>query len=208
MPLVQSLDILRGRMTNPLFKGVLDEIHEKVRAGTSLSDAFAAHADLFPGRLHRVADGGREERQPRDGAAALRGLREGDRRGQAADGLGADLPGRAARAVAGRGGDHRRPGRARVLGLLRAVRPRTAADHARHRRRSRTCVRSQGLVILLVVAAARRGRQRLAAAARASGSGSTAGCWRCPGLAQPRGSSPRLNWRGRSRRCSAAASRS
>ncbi len=49
MPLVQSLDILRGRMTNPLFKGVLDEIHEKVRAGTSLSDAFSAHADLFPG---------------------------------------------------------------------------------------------------------------------------------------------------------------
>lgn len=49
MPLVQSLDILRGRMSNPLFKGVLDEIHEKVRAGTSLSDAFAEHADLFPG---------------------------------------------------------------------------------------------------------------------------------------------------------------
>ncbi len=49
MPLVQSLDILRGRMTNPLFKGVLDEIHEKVRAGTSLSDAFAAYPDLFPG---------------------------------------------------------------------------------------------------------------------------------------------------------------
>jgi type IV pilus assembly protein PilC len=49
MPLVQSLDILRGRMANPLFKGVLDEIHEKVRAGTSLSDAFSAHPDLFPG---------------------------------------------------------------------------------------------------------------------------------------------------------------
>ena len=49
MPLVQSLDILRGRMTNPMFKGVLDEIHEKVRAGTSLSDAFGEHGDLFPG---------------------------------------------------------------------------------------------------------------------------------------------------------------
>jgi type IV pilus assembly protein PilC len=49
MPLVQSLDILRGRMTNPLFKSVLDEIHEKVRAGTSLSDAFAEHSALFPG---------------------------------------------------------------------------------------------------------------------------------------------------------------
>jgi len=49
MPLVQSLDILRGRMTNALFRGVLDEIHEKVRAGTALSDAFAAYPDLFPG---------------------------------------------------------------------------------------------------------------------------------------------------------------
>jgi type IV pilus assembly protein PilC len=48
MPLVQSLDILRMRMSNPLFKGVLDEIHEQVRAGAALSDAFAAHGDLFP----------------------------------------------------------------------------------------------------------------------------------------------------------------
>jgi type IV pilus assembly protein PilC len=49
MPLVQSLDILRGRLANPLFKGVLDEIYEKVRAGTALSDAFSAYPDLFPG---------------------------------------------------------------------------------------------------------------------------------------------------------------
>ncbi len=49
MPLVQSLDILRDRLTNPLFKSVLDEVYEKVRAGTALSDAFAAHPDLFPG---------------------------------------------------------------------------------------------------------------------------------------------------------------
>jgi len=48
MPLVQSLDILRVRMANPLFKGVLDEIHEQVRAGTALSEAFAAQGDLFP----------------------------------------------------------------------------------------------------------------------------------------------------------------
>jgi type IV pilus assembly protein PilC len=48
MPLVQSLDILRLRMANPLFKSVLDDIHERVRAGTALSDAFAQHADLFP----------------------------------------------------------------------------------------------------------------------------------------------------------------
>jgi type IV pilus assembly protein PilC len=49
MPLVQSLDILRDRLTNPLFKSVLDDVYEKVRAGTALSDAFASHADLFPG---------------------------------------------------------------------------------------------------------------------------------------------------------------
>jgi type IV pilus assembly protein PilC len=48
MPLVQSLDILRQRLENPLFRAVLDDIHEKVRAGTSLSDAFASHGELFP----------------------------------------------------------------------------------------------------------------------------------------------------------------
>ncbi len=48
MPLVQSLDILRSRLSNPVFKSVLDDVHEKVRAGTSLSDAFEAHGDLFP----------------------------------------------------------------------------------------------------------------------------------------------------------------
>ncbi len=49
MPLVQSLDILRSRLSNPLFKSVLDDVYEKVRGGTALSDAFTAHADLFPG---------------------------------------------------------------------------------------------------------------------------------------------------------------
>src|SRR4030095_12450779 len=48
MPLVQSLDILRARLSNPLFKSVLDAVYEKVRSGTALSDAFAAHGDLFP----------------------------------------------------------------------------------------------------------------------------------------------------------------
>jgi type IV pilus assembly protein PilC len=48
MPLVQSLDILRTRLSNPVFKAVLDDVHEKVRAGTALSDAFQSHGDLFP----------------------------------------------------------------------------------------------------------------------------------------------------------------
>jgi type IV pilus assembly protein PilC len=49
MPLVQSLDILRQRVPNPLFKSVLDDVHERVRGGSSLSEAFEAQGELFPG---------------------------------------------------------------------------------------------------------------------------------------------------------------
>ena len=49
MPLVQSLDILRRRVENPLFKGILDDVYERVRAGSSLSEAFEAQGSLFPG---------------------------------------------------------------------------------------------------------------------------------------------------------------
>ncbi len=48
MPLVQSLDLLKQRVTSPVFRAVLDDIHEKVRSGSALSDAFAAQGDLFP----------------------------------------------------------------------------------------------------------------------------------------------------------------
>jgi type IV pilus assembly protein PilC len=48
MPLVQSLDILRQRVANPTFKAVIDAVYEKVKAGTSLSDAFAEHGSMFP----------------------------------------------------------------------------------------------------------------------------------------------------------------
>jgi type IV pilus assembly protein PilC len=48
MPLVQSLDLLKRRVTSPTFRLVLDDVHEKVRSGTALSDAFAAQGDLFP----------------------------------------------------------------------------------------------------------------------------------------------------------------
>jgi len=48
MPLVQSLDLLRRRVTTPAFRSVLDDVHEKVRSGTALSDAFAAHGAMFP----------------------------------------------------------------------------------------------------------------------------------------------------------------
>jgi type IV pilus assembly protein PilC len=48
MPLVQSLDILRQRVSNVTFKAALDVIYDKVKAGTSLSDAFSEHGTLFP----------------------------------------------------------------------------------------------------------------------------------------------------------------
>jgi type IV pilus assembly protein PilC len=47
MPLVQSLEILRQGVANPIFKGVLDGVCDRVKAGTALSEAFAEHGDLF-----------------------------------------------------------------------------------------------------------------------------------------------------------------
>jgi type IV pilus assembly protein PilC len=48
MPLVQSLDLLKRRVESPVFRAVLDDVHEKVRSGTALSDAFAAQGEKFP----------------------------------------------------------------------------------------------------------------------------------------------------------------
>jgi type IV pilus assembly protein PilC len=48
MPLVQSLDLLKRRVTSPPFRAVLDDVHERVRSGSALSEAFAAHGDTFP----------------------------------------------------------------------------------------------------------------------------------------------------------------
>ena len=48
MPLVQSIDLLRHQVVNPVFRTVLDDVHDKVRGGTALSDAFGEHGDLFP----------------------------------------------------------------------------------------------------------------------------------------------------------------
>lgn len=49
MPLVQSLDLLKRRVASPVFKAVLEDVHERVRSGTALSDAFATHGTLMPG---------------------------------------------------------------------------------------------------------------------------------------------------------------
>jgi type IV pilus assembly protein PilC len=48
MPLVQSLDLLKRRVESPVFRAVLDDVHDKVRSGTALSDAFASHGERFP----------------------------------------------------------------------------------------------------------------------------------------------------------------
>lgn len=49
MPLVQSLNILRQRTENPTFKSILDDVHERVRSGSALSEAFEAHRPMVPG---------------------------------------------------------------------------------------------------------------------------------------------------------------
>jgi type IV pilus assembly protein PilC len=49
MPLVQSLEILRRRVANPVFKSVLDDVYDRVRSGSSLSEAFESHGSMFPG---------------------------------------------------------------------------------------------------------------------------------------------------------------
>jgi type IV pilus assembly protein PilC len=48
LPLVQSLDILRRRVLNPIFKASLDDVYERVRSGSALSEAFDAQR-LFSG---------------------------------------------------------------------------------------------------------------------------------------------------------------
>ena len=48
MPLVQSLDLLKRRVESPLFRTLLEDVHEKVRSGSAMSDAFASHGNLFP----------------------------------------------------------------------------------------------------------------------------------------------------------------
>ena len=48
MPLVQSLDLLKRRVESPVFRAVLDDVHDKVRSGSALSDAFGAHSHRFP----------------------------------------------------------------------------------------------------------------------------------------------------------------
>jgi type IV pilus assembly protein PilC len=49
LPLVQSLDILRQRIDDPGFRAMLNDVHERVRSGAALSEAFEAQGSLMPG---------------------------------------------------------------------------------------------------------------------------------------------------------------
>jgi type IV pilus assembly protein PilC len=48
LPLLQALDLMLERMRNPHFRSVLTDVRDRVKSGTDLSEAFAAHGHLFP----------------------------------------------------------------------------------------------------------------------------------------------------------------
>lgn len=48
IPILDSLDALQDDASNPQLKQVLIDIADALRAGSTLSDAMAAHADIFP----------------------------------------------------------------------------------------------------------------------------------------------------------------
>ncbi|HTQ79644.1 MAG TPA: type II secretion system F family protein [Thermoanaerobaculia bacterium] len=48
LPLLQALDLMLERMPDPHFKAVLTEIRDQVKSGADLSEAFAAHSEMFP----------------------------------------------------------------------------------------------------------------------------------------------------------------
>ncbi|HEX3555478.1 MAG TPA: type II secretion system F family protein [Thermoanaerobaculia bacterium] len=48
LPLLQTLDLMLERMHNQAFKAVLTDVRDRVKSGEDLSEAFAAHGDLFP----------------------------------------------------------------------------------------------------------------------------------------------------------------
>lgn len=54
LPLLQALELMLERMHNPHFKSVLTDIRDRVKSGEDLSEAFAAHGEMFP-RLYPAA---------------------------------------------------------------------------------------------------------------------------------------------------------
>lgn len=54
LPVVQAFDLLHERQKNPTLKRVLADVGERIKAGSSISDAFAEEGDLFP-RLYATS---------------------------------------------------------------------------------------------------------------------------------------------------------
>jgi type IV pilus assembly protein PilC len=48
LPILQAIAILRKRVANDRLKSLLEDVEDKVRAGSALSQAFAAQGDAFP----------------------------------------------------------------------------------------------------------------------------------------------------------------
>jgi type IV pilus assembly protein PilC len=48
LPLLQSLEITLERQREPVFKGSLTTVRDKIKTGISLSDAFKAEGDIYP----------------------------------------------------------------------------------------------------------------------------------------------------------------
>jgi type IV pilus assembly protein PilC len=206
MPLVQSLDLLKRRVTSPVFKRVLDDVHEKVRSGTALSDAFAAHGDLFP-RVYTASLLAGERSGNLD--AVLRRFVEYTkiiatvkRKTVSALVYPAILTGLAIVLVS-----------IIVLKVVPAFADFYSSFGADLPVATRVIlgiseiVRSQFLLILAVIVGRGRGRLRVGAAAGPEVAVRSPCCWGCRCSVRWRASSPPPRWRGRSPRCSAAACR-
>ena len=207
MPLVQSLDLLRRRVQSPVFQGVLHDVHERVRSGTALSDAFAVHGALIPSVYTASLLAGERSGSLDTRAAALRRVFEDHRDGQAQDDVGAHLSDHPDHARVHPGRDHRFQRRAGLHRFLRQLRGRSAADHPDHRAHLERAAPAADV--------RRHRRDRRRSRRSCSGCGSPAR-WRasitsscaCRWSARSRASSRRRRWRARWPRCSAAVCRS
>ena len=192
---------------NPVFKAVLDDVHEKVRGGTALSDAFAAHGDLFPpiytASLMAGEKSGNLEQVLRRFVAYTQVV---DARASERD-LGAHLSGGpvALALVAGR---HHR---GQVVPAFRSSTAASAPSCRWPRGSSRRLERRRAADPARSPLA--RGRRRRASPGRGCSSrGPTRAvrsrwCCACPASGTVHTSSRPRSWRARWRRCSAAASR-
>ena len=184
MPLVQSLDLLKRRVTSPVVPPGARRRPREGAVGHRAVGRLRRAPRPVSQRLHGVAAGRRAQRQPRRDAAPLRRVHEDHRDGEAQDGLGARLSGDPDLARARARDDHRPEGRAGVLGLLRVVRRGAAAQSRGSSSASRSSLRAQ---FLLVIGGARRGGGRVRRLGAPAG---TAGALR-PRAARPAGARQR-----------------